>query len=130
MITTGPAPELVEWFGWYLGLALALQGGGLPPRPRGLAGDTGDLPHLRPPSANERADAPRDSPINALKRSSSEKAAGSDRRARASTAYRACWASASVVGSGSWGFAETHRRPPAAVILQRPSRLMRDAARP
>jgi hypothetical protein len=49
------------------------------------------------------AETPRDSPTNALRRKSSEKAAGSDRRARASTACRACWASASVVGSGSYG---------------------------
>jgi hypothetical protein len=39
-----------------------------------------------PPSAKDRADTPRDSPTNALKRSSSEKAAGSDECARASTA--------------------------------------------
>jgi hypothetical protein len=56
-----------------------------------------------PPSAKDRAETPRHSPTNALKRKSSENAAGSDRRARASTACRACWARASAVGSGSFG---------------------------
>jgi hypothetical protein len=56
-----------------------------------------------PPSAKDRAETPRHSPTNALNRSNSEKAAGSDRCARASTACRACWARASVVGSDSRG---------------------------
>jgi hypothetical protein len=56
-----------------------------------------------PPSAKDRAETPRHSPTNALKRKSSVNAAGSERRARASTACRACWARASAVGSDSVG---------------------------